>query len=89
MPCGTGVGSIRFCRYSYFGSSRLDYSDANRGIWGSRHLELWSRRSSFLNSSLTIARAQAIETETAICDDVFRPKFSDLSTPGHNRAPFS
>ena len=56
LPCRSGVGSIRFCRYSHSGTSRLDYSDAHCGRWGSRHLEFWSCRSPFLNSSLTITR---------------------------------
>ena len=88
LPCRSGVGSIRFCRYSHSGTSRLDYSDAHCGRWGSRHLEFWSCRSPFLNSSLTITRVYVIETEAIICN-VFRPSFSDLSTHGHNRAPFS
>ena len=62
----------------------LDYSDAHCGRWGFRHLVFWSCRSPFLNSALT-----TIEIGAVICHDVFRRTFSDLSTHGHNRAPFS
>ena len=54
-------------------------------VWGSRHLEFWSCRSPFLNSSLTIILvvrtvSRVIESDRSICNDVFRPSFSDLSS---------